>query len=565
MSLKTEAGSVFGAVRRAGLFDPFAIAALTSSTAVWGPSIAASYGAAAVRYPNRIAIVDDYGRLTYSKLDRRSARLAAALRKAGLQRGATLGVLCRNHRGFVETNLAAAKLGVRPILLNTGLPTNQLAEVIIREGISVVIADRDLAQAMPTDLAESQTPSVFVCSPEDDAEWSFPELSSRLPLLQLPRPFDITTPVILTSGTTGAPKGTRRSTDPKASLGILGFVEAVPFERGDVTVLPAPLFHAWGFSQMVLAATLAGTVVLRRRFDPQQVLNDLEVHGATVLAAVPVMLYRILEADSEGVAPTEDPATERDLTSLRVVATSGSALPGDLAIRWMDQFGDNLYNLYGSTEVGQVSVAGPTELRANPETAGRPLRGITVRILDDDDNEVDPGVTGQIMIESAARFDGYTDGAGKRMVGELMSSGDRGHLSADGHLFVNGRTDDMIISGGENIFPANIERSLLAHRSVAAAAVVGVADQDLGQKLRAIIVKTSDDDDLTASSLTRTIKAHLRGELAGHEIPKEYVYVSELPRNATGKVLRTALTGPKRSIPNQQTSPATRRKSREST
>lgn len=559
MSLTAEVTSVFGAVRRAGLLDPLSLAALTSSTAVWGPSIAAAYGAAAVRYPNRIAIVDDHGRLTYSRLERRTARLAAALRAKGLTRGDTIGVLCRNHRGFVEANLAAAKLGARPILLNTGLPANQLAEVINRESVRVVLADRDLADAVkldaPSDLA------VFICDPGADREWSFPGLSSRLPLIQLPRPFDNITPVILTSGTTGAPKGTRRSADPKASVGLLGFVEAVPYRRGDVTVLPAPLFHAWGFSQMVLSATLAGTIVLHRQFDPQAVLNDIEVHGATVLAAVPVMLHRILESEESIVSnPAEDNAQDRDLSSLRVVATSGSALPGDLAIRWMDRFGDTLYNLYGSTEVGQVSVAGPTDLRADPDTAGRPLRGITVRILDDKDDEVATGVTGQIMIESAAHFDGYTDGAGKRMVGALMSSGDRGHLDQDGRLFVSGRTDDMIISGGENVFPANIERALLNHQAVSAAAVVGVGDADLGQKVRAVIVRSTDDATPSDAALTKSIKAHLKGGLAAHEVPREYVYVSELPRNTTGKVLRTKLTGPKRSIPNRTTSPATRQR-----
>jgi fatty-acyl-CoA synthase len=559
MSLTAEATSVFSAVRRAGLLDPLSLAALTSSTAVWGPSIAAAYGAAAVRYPNRIAIVDDHGRLTYSRLDRRTARLAAALRKEGLRRGDAIGVLCRNHRGFVEANLAAAKLGAKPILLNTGLPANQLAEVITRESISVVLADQDLADRVTAhrvtmDRADNATEdvSVFVCDPGADREWSFPELSSRLPLLQMPRPFDSNTPIILTSGTTGAPKGTRRSTDPKASVGLLGFVEAVPYRRGDVTVLPAPLFHAWGFSQMVLSATLAGTIVIREHFDPQNVLNDVEVHGATVLAAVPVMLHRILESD--------DQTAERDLTSLRVVATSGSALPGDLAIQWMDRFGDTLYNLYGSTEVGQVSVAGPTDLRADPNTAGRPLRGITVRILDDDDNEVPTGTTGQVMIESAARFDGYTDGGGKRMVGALMSSGDRGHLDQDGRLFISGRSDDMIISGGENIFPSNIERQLLSHESISAAAVVGVSDADLGQKVRAVIVRSADGTTATDASVTKSIKAHLKGGLASHEVPREYVYVSELPRNTTGKVLRTKLTGPKRSIPHRTTSPATRQK-----
>lgn len=553
MNLTGQASSVFDAVRRAGLLDPLSVAALTSATAVWGPSIAAAYGAAAVRYPNRIAVVDDHGRLTYTELDRRSARLAAALRKAGLARGDAIGILCRNHRGFVEANLAVAKLGAKPVLLNTGLPAGQLAEVINREAAHLVIADHDLVDTLDCDETAGDL-LVVTCDPAANEEWSFPGFSSRRPLLQLPRPFDVVNPVILTSGTTGAPKGTRRSTDPKATVGLLGFVEAIPYQRGDVMVLPAPLFHAWGFSQLTLAATLAGTVVLRDRFDPETVINDIEVHGATVLAAVPVMLHRIL-ASERRLDRLNTGDTDRDLTALRVVATSGSALPGDLATRWMDRFGDSLYNLYGSTEVGQVSVAGPTDLRADPDTAGMPLRGITVRILDDNDNEVAAGVTGQIMIESAARFDGYTDGGGKRMVGALMSSGDRGRLDADGRLFVDGRTDDMIISGGENVFPGNIERSLMAHAAVGDAAVVGVADDDLGQRIRAVVVPAVAMSDQPAASLTRTLRAHLKQDLAAHEVPREYVYVTELPRNTTGKVLRTKLAGPKRSVPNRAAAP----------
>ncbi|MEM9133204.1 MAG: AMP-binding protein [Actinomycetota bacterium] len=556
--MRERAGAVVDTVRRTGLFDPLSMAALGWSGTLWGPTPAAAYGAAALRYPNRIAIVDDFGPLTYGQLELRSGVLASGLRKRGLSRGDGLGILCRNHRGFVEATLAAAKLGARPVLLNTGLPPAQLRAVIEAESVSVVVADHDLAA--PLTSMEGPTVVVLVADPERNPDRSFPDLDGRLPALPRPRnPFAAAmAPIILTSGTTGAPKGTQRSVDPRALRSAFGVLEAIPYNRGDVMAIPAPLFHAWGFSHLALAATLAATVVLRRRFDPETVLADLDAHGATVLVAVPVMLQRILTWDA-GSAPTAEIDEVAQLDSLRIVASSGAPLPGDLATRWMDRFGDNLYNLYGSTECGQVSVAEPADLRRWPTTAGRPLPGIDVRILDGDDDDVDPGDVGEILVDSPARFDGYTNGEQKRSVGNLLSSGDRGYIDEDGLLFVLGRADDMIISGGENVYPSNIERALLADDAVEVAAVVGVADDDLGQRVRAVVVTGGPDqvvDPSSAGATTRRLKAALRHELAGHEMPKEFVYVSELPRNQAGKVLRNQLVGSRRSVPNQIRKPA---------
>lgn len=548
--------SLAGAAWRAGLLDPASLAALTAATALLGRSTATPYAAAAARYPNRTAIIDDYGCLTYRELDRRTTQLAVALRRNGIDRSMTIGVLCRNHRGFIEANVAAAKLGARTVLLNTGLPESQLTEVVDREEIAAVIADQDLSPAVEQAAADGC--QLVICAPEADTEWSFPGLSRPLLPVLLRRPGGSADPVLLTSGTTGAPKGTRRSTsNPEAgvrtALSALGFVESIPFSRGDVTVLPAPLFHAWGFSQLVLSATLAGTVVLRRRFSPRTVLDDIEAHGGEVLAAVPVMLHRILETERALDVSDESSPEHRDLSTLRLVAVSGSALPGDLAVHWMDRFGDTLYNLYGSTEVGQVSAAGPGELRMAPGTAGRPLRGIEVQILDDLDQPVAPGETGHIAIGSPMHFDGYTDGQTKRVLDGRMFTGDQGHIDQDGLLFVDGRDDDMIITGGENVFPAAIEQQLLDHPAVGEAVVVGVMDQDLGQRIRAVVVPEPVQESVTAGALTKQLKRHLSVGLADYEVPREYVYVTALPRTTTGKVVRGELTGEKRSVPYQRT------------
>lgn len=514
-------------VRRTGLSDPRSVGALTGAGAFWGASVATPYAANAMRHPQRIAIVDDFGELNYRQLDWRTSRVAGALGHRGVKRNSTVGLLCRNHRGFVEANIAVAKLGARIVYLNTGLPAAQLAEVIRREGISTVITDREFVARLDV---RSRDLSVVLAAPDDDHSWSFPDLERwRIPL-KVPQPWRSVDPVLLTSGTSGSPKGTNRTAGPKALSAALSFLQAVPFRRGSVFVIPAPLFHAWGASQIVMAATLAGTVVLRHTFDPYEVAQDVESNGADVLIAVPVMLHRILEAHPDC-----------DMSTLRIVASSGSALPGDLALRWMNTYGDTLYNIYGSTEVGQVSVASPQHLRASPGTAGLPLRGIGLRIIDRNGHQSAPGLIGRIAVKSGNLFDGYTGGGSKEIVDDHMAVGDQGYLDVDGRLFVVGRADDMIISGGENVYPVNIERGLLGHESVAEAAVVGVPDEDLGHKVRAVIVAKGE----TASAhLTKKLKSHLAEQLAPYEMPREYVYVSYLPRNESGKILRNKLSGP---------------------
>jgi fatty-acyl-CoA synthase len=517
--------------KRLGLLNPATVATTGAAALYWGPGTAAAYAAAAARSPRRVAVIDDYGQLTYLELEWRCSRVAAALRHRGVRAGDAVGLLCRNHRGFVESNVALAKLGARVVYLNPGLPSSQLQEVIEREAVRLVIADRERAD----DLDHSD---IVIAAPEGDTEWTFPGLPSWRPLLQLPRPTASDDPVVLTSGTTGAPKGTRRTTSRATAAAALGVLERIPFERGQTIVLPAPLFHAWGLSQLIASATLGSTVVLRRRFDPELVTADVEAHGATVMVVVPVMLHRILAAD-----------TSFDMSTLRIVASSGSAMPGDLAARWIEQYGANLYNLYGSTEVGQVSIATPDDLLIDPATAGRPAPGVDVRIVDDKGDDVAAGAVGNIVVKSGMHFDGYTDGGTKDMFDDYMSIGDQGRIDEAGRLFVIGRADDMIISGGENLYPSNIERALMRDPRVTEAAVVGVDDDDLGQRVRAVVAV---DDTAAVSSLKSSLKRTIAADLASHEMPREYVFVDELPRNATGKILRRKLSGPENSIPNRR-------------
>jgi fatty-acyl-CoA synthase len=294
-------------------------------------------------------------------------------------------------------------------------------------------------------------------------------------------------------------------------------------------VIAAPLFHSWGFAHFVLGLSLNSTYVLRHRFDPEETLRATQETGATALVVVPVMMQRILELPSETLARFK-------LPSLRVTAASGSALPGELATRWMDTFGDNLYNLYGSTEVAWATIATPEDLRAAPGTAGRPPRGTAVRIVDPEGREVEPGKTGRVFVGNEMAFEGYTGGGGKEALGDLLSSGDVGHFDQAGRLFIDGRDDEMIVSGGENVFPREVEDLLSDRVEVKEVAVIGVEDEDFGQRLKAFVVLHEG-----AELSVETVQAHVKSNLARYKVPREVEFIESLPRNATGKILKREL------------------------
>jgi fatty-acyl-CoA synthase len=249
-----------------------------------------------------------------------------------------------------------------------------------------------------------------------------------------------------------------------------------------------------------------------------------------VFVVVPVMLQRILELPA-------DIRDRYDTSSLRAVCASGSALPGDLAVRWMDAFGDNLYNMYGSTEVSAATLARPKDLRRAPGTAGKPARGSIVRLYDVHGQPVLQGRTGRIFVGNSMLFEGYTGGGDKDRIDGLMATGDVGRFDEAGRLFVEGRDDEMIVSGGENVFPKEVEDVLSRHDAVAEAAAVGVPDEQFGQRLRAFVVLR---DGHTATE--QELNDHVKANLARYKVPREVIFLDDLPRNQTGKVLKRELS-----------------------
>ncbi len=495
----------------------------------WGASPATGIATAAIHHPHEIAIIDERGSLSFERLHRRSNALAHSLAAMGIGFGDGIGIMCRNHRGFVEATLAAAKLGASALYLNTMFAGPQLAEVTRREGPKALIYDEEF-----TDLLEGVDDGVARIVGWSDGGG---EGGSRATLEQLilsGDDADLKPPpekprfVILTSGTTGTPKGAQRSS-PDGLFTIAALIDKIPFRSRMTMMIAAPLFHSWGFFHFVMSLPTASTMVLRRRFDPEETLRAVQQSRADVLAAVPVMIQRILGLPEETLA-------RYDLSSLRITSLSGSALPGELAIEWMDRFGDCVYNLYGSTEVAYATIATPEDLRAAPGTAGRPPRGTVVRLFDDAGREVQQGEVGRIFVGNEMSFEGYTGGGNKEAIDGLLSSGDVGHIDAGGRLFIDGRDDEMIVSGGENVFPREVEDLLADLDGVVEVAVIGVDDEQFGQRLKAFVVLA---DGVELSSVE--INSHIKANLAAYKTPREVEFLDELPRNATGKVLKREL------------------------
>jgi acyl-CoA synthetase (AMP-forming)/AMP-acid ligase II len=494
----------------------------------FGPTLAAGYLGAAARYPDAPALIDERGTLSFDEVDRRTNALARGLAGHGLTEGDAVALMCRNHRGFVETSVACSKLGLHAVFLNTGFAGPQVAEVASREDVAGIVYDEEFADVIAGARSGRACFVAWQDGPSAAGDPTLEELIATRVDSPLPPPQQAGRAVILTSGTTGTPKGANRP-NPSSLSPVAAILSAIPLRARQTTLISAPLFHAWGYAHMLLGTSLSATLVLRRRFDPEDAVRTIAAHRADALIVVPVMLQRMLECGPERLR-------SHDTGSLRVIAVSGSALPGPLAHRVMDAFGETLYNLYGSTEVAWATIASPHDLRAAPGTAGRPPRGTVVRLVDEHGQAVAPGATGRIFVGSELLFEGYTGGGDKDRLAGLMATGDVGHFDAEGRLFIDGRDDDMIVSGGENVFPAEVEDLLAAVPGVREAAVVGVADEQFGQRLRAV-VSLAPGAELTESDL----QDHVRRHLARYKVPREVLFVDELPRNATGKILKREL------------------------
>jgi acyl-CoA synthetase (AMP-forming)/AMP-acid ligase II len=494
---------------------PLALPGFVGAVARGRANLVTLLGMAAARWPDRDAIVDDDGAISYRELQSRVESLATELQRRGVRSGQAVGVLCRNGRGFVTAVFAAAMVGADVVMLNTEFRAEALADALSSHEIETVICDAEFAE-------RALAAGVDVVDPASDAEHQGDSRPRVRPAGRI---------VLLTSGTTGSPKGVPRKPEIGMALGIgASILDRTGLRIGSRIAIPVPMFHGLGFGILILAIGLGCTVLTRSRFDAEAALVQASEHRAEAMAAVPVMLARIVDLDA-------DVRARNPLSALKVVISSGARLDPSLAERFMDVYGDVIYNAYGSSEVGIGALATPADLREAPETVGRPVVGCAVRILDDGGEVVGPEVTGRLFVGGDLTFDGYTGGESKDVVDDMMDTGDMGYLDGAGRLFIVGRGDDMIVSGGENVYPRAVENALAEHPDVADNAVIGVPDEDYGQRLVAFVVPQPDadvDEELLRKFLTDRVSRF--------EQPRDIRIVEEIPRNPAGKVVRNELT-----------------------
>ena len=534
-----DARGLFGTLWRARLIAPMRPDRyLRMGMAMRRAGLTATVGfaAAAQRCPGRTGLIDERGTLTWEQLDDRCDAMGVALqqRNSGSDLPATVAVMCRNHRGFIEALVGANRIGADVLLLNTSFAGPAMAEVIERESAGrpvTVIYDEEFTDTVERALHDVPNATrILAWTDNTDSATATVDSLIEAHLGTRPQPAGRKSDVILlTSGTTGAPKGAKRSAGSGGAGDLKAVLDRTPWRAEEPIVIAAPMFHAWGFSQLLFAALLACPIVPRRRFDPEATLALIDRHRATGLAVVPVMFDRIMELP-------DDVRNRYSARSLRFATASGSRMRPDVVTAFMDQFGDVIYNNYNATEAGMIATATPADLRAAPDTAGRPADGTELRILDGDHREVGDGEVGQIFVRSSTLFDGYTSGATKEFHEGFMASGDMGYLDAAGRLFVVGRDDEMIVSGGENVYPIEVEKTLTAHPGVAEAAVLGVDDEQYGQRLAAFVVL-----DKGASVEVDDLKQHVRDNLANYKVPRDITLLPALPRGSTGKILRNEL------------------------
>ncbi|OBH47177.1 acyl-CoA synthetase [Mycobacterium intracellulare] len=528
----SETLGLIGTMRRAGLIAPMRpdrYVRIAAAMRREGMGMTSGFASAAQRCPDRPGLIDERGSLTWRELDERCNALAAALQGLPSGQPRVIGIMCRNHRGFVEALVAADRIGSDILLLNTSFAGPALADVVTREGVDAVIYDEEFTETVDRALAGTPDATRIVAWTDAEHERTVEGLIAARAGAQPQRTGRKGKMILLTSGTTGTPKGAKQS-GGNAGIGTLkAILDRTPWRAEEPIVIVAPMFHAWGFSQLLLAASFACPVITRRKFDPEATLVLIDRHNATGLVVVPVMFDRIMDLPAE---------VRRRYSgrSLRFAAASGSRMRPDVVTAFMDEFGDVIYNNYNATEAGMIATATPADLRAAPDTAGRPAGGTEIRILDPEFNELPTGEVGSIYVRNNTQFDGYTSGSTKDFHAGFMSSGDVGYLDSAGRLFVVGRDDEMIVSGGENVYPIEVEKALAAHPDVAEAAVIGVDDEQYGQRLAAFVVLEAG-----AGATPDALKQHVRDNLANYKVPREIAVLDELPRSSTGKILRAEL------------------------
>jgi fatty-acyl-CoA synthase len=497
----------------------------------------------AANTPDKTAIFWRDRRLSFAELDQRMNRAGAGLKRRGITRGSSVVIMMRNRPEFLEVQGGAGRFGAAAVSVSWRSTPAELVYLAQHCGAKAIVFEADLWHTV--EQAKKNLPSLsdrdYIAVGADvpgcsSYEGDFLADRAAPPLAIEKGAEEDAAVVIYTSGTTGKPKGAVRKFPKDATYAAMQFIGETPMRSDDVHLVTCPLYHSTAFGFLVFNAILGGSAVLMDDFKPEGFLDLVERHGVTTTAVVPTILHRVMALDPSVLA-------KYDVRSMRGIFTVGAQLPAPLGTQVMDHFGDVLFNCYGATELALVTMAKPEDLRAAPGTIGKALPGNEVRLLDDNGREVAVGEVGELYARNKMLVAGYHNDAEatrSSMKDGFFSVGDLARRDSEGRFFIEGRKRDMIISGGVNVYPAEVEAAIESHPDVAEVAVVGVDDAEWGERVRAFVVRrpgTALDDGL--------LKVWCRERLAGPKVPRDFVFIESLPRNPTGKVLKRELRAQK--------------------
>ncbi|MFB9927557.1 acyl-CoA synthetase [Amycolatopsis halotolerans] len=491
--------------------------------------------------PARVALVDPDGReISYGELTAKANRYASGLRELGLGVGDSVVLLLPNGDDLVAAYFAAIQTGLYVVVVNWHLVGPEVAYILSDSGAKAFLAherfaDVAVAAADEAGLAASARFAVGAVPGFRRAE----ELGAGL---GDGRPDNRTagSPMLYTSGTTGRPKGVKRPLTgadpdqvPAASTWFFGVFGLQPFDD-HVHLCGSPLYHTAVLNFVAISLQLGHTAVLMDRWDAEEMLRLIERHRVTHSHMVPTQFRRLLGLPDEVRA-------KYDHSSLRVMIHGAAPCPLEVKRQMLEWWGPVVTEYYAATEGGGTVINGEDWLR-KPGSVGLPWPGSTIRILDDAGDEVPTGETGAVYMKMGdSKFEYHRDKAKteKARVGDLFTLGDVGHLDEDGYLFLHDRKADMIISGGVNIYPAEIEGELVMHPKIADVAVFGIPHEDWGEEIKAVVQPA---DGVEASpELTAELLAYAETRLARFKLPRSVDYLPELPRDPNGKLYKRKL------------------------
>jgi fatty-acyl-CoA synthase len=489
----------------------------------------------AATQPDREALISDARRLTFRDLDTRVDRLAAGLhRHHGLRRGDSAVLVMHNRGELLEAQAAMSRIGGGAVSVSWRSTEDELEYLVDHSGARAVIVESSVADA--TLAIRDRLPRV----PRENyigvgarraglVDYEHVLQGGAAAVDEAAEPGAV---IIYTSGTTGKPKGAVRRFPREMQDAVLRLLLETPIHHDDRHLVVCPMYHSTAFGFIGFTMAVGGTVVIAPRFEPEAFLALVERERITTTAVVPTMLHRILELPDEVIG-------KYDTSTLRGVFSGGAPLSGTLARRFMERFGEVLFNFYGATETGVNTLATPAELLASPGTIGHAIDGNEIVLLDEDGNAVKPGETGELWVKNAMLVAGYhrDDDATRASMREgYFSVGDLAHVDSRGLFHIDGRKRDMIISGGVNVYPAEVEETLSRHPAIAEASVIGMPDEEWGERVRAF-VRLTDGQTVSAEDVIAFAREHL----AGPKCPRDVVFLDELPKNPTGKVLKREL------------------------